>query len=206
MQFTYQTNRLILKILTPDYAPLVHKFYQDNKQFLEPFEPNRPNNFYTPNFHHTNLHCEYKAFLRLSYFRYWLFNKENPDFLIGSVCFSNILQGAFQKCMLGYKLGQNSCHQGYMQEALTTLIPLVIQEINLHRIEAYVQPDNTPSIRLLSKLGFIEEGYLQKYAEIQGQWTDHLIFSYLRKETPDSPLADLKTSTQKPPAAFQNPQ
>ena len=41
----------------------------------------------------------------------------------------------------------------------------VMQEINLHRIEAYVQPDNAPSIRLLTRLGFQEEGYLHKYVQ-----------------------------------------
>lgn len=182
MQFTYQSERLFLMILLPEYAPLVNKFYQDNKRFLEPFEPNRPNNFYTANFHYTNLRCEYEAFMRLSYFRYWLFRKEEPDSPIGSVCFNNFLQGSFHKCMLGYKLGQNFCHKGYMHEALSTLIPIVMKETNLHRIEAYVQPDNTPSIRLLSELGFAEEGYLQKFAEIHGQWTDHLIFSYLNQD------------------------
>jgi ribosomal-protein-alanine N-acetyltransferase len=64
-----------------------------------------------------------------------------------------------------------------MQEALSLLIPAVMKEISLHRIEAYVQPDNIPSIQLLTRLGFKEEGYLQKYAEIQGNWTDHLLFS-----------------------------
>lgn len=183
MQFTYQTNRLILKVLTPEYASVVNQFYLENRPFLEPFEPKRPNHFYTTDFHYSNLRCEYEAFLRLSYFRYWIFRKEDSDAPIGSVCFNNILQGAFHKCMLGYKLGQNFCHQGYMQEALTMLIPLIMKEINLHRIEAYVQPDNAPSVRLLTRLGFTEEGYLQKYAEICGRWTDHLIFSYLRKDS-----------------------
>ncbi len=81
--------------------------------------------------------------------------------------------------MIGYKLGKEYCHFGYMQEALALLIPLVMKEIKLHRLEAYVQPDNLSSIRLLTRLGFVKEGYLQKYAEIQGTWTDHLLFSYL---------------------------
>ena len=62
MQFIYHTNRLILRILTPECAPLVNKFYQDNRKFLEPFEPNRPGNFYTNDFHYCNLRCEYDGF------------------------------------------------------------------------------------------------------------------------------------------------
>ena len=186
MQFIYQTDRLLLKVLTPEYASAVNRFYQENRHFLEPFEPQRPVNFYQDDFHRSNLRCEYDAFLRLTHIRYWLLPKDAPDCLLGTVCFSNILHGAFQKCMAGYKLGQPFCRHGYMQEALSFLLPLLTKELRLHRIEAYVQPDNAPSIRLLSKLGFAEEGYLKQYAEIQGQWTDHLIFSYI--SIPSSPF------------------
>lgn len=182
MQFTYQTERLLLKVLTPEYATVINQFYLDNQSFFEPFEPKRPQNFYTTGFQHTNLQCEYDAFLRLSYFRYWIFLKEDSDAPIGSVCFSNILRGAFQKCMVGYKLSEHYCHQGYMQEALSTLIPVLMKELKLHRLEAYVQPDNISSIRLLSRLNFKEEGCLQKCAEIQGIWTDHLLYSYIKEE------------------------
>ena len=178
MQFSYETKRLQCMILSADAAPLVQHFYVQNASFLEPFEPKRPEKFYTVEFQRSNLTYEYQAFLKLTYMRYWLFIKDCPDEPIGSVCFSNILHGAFQKGIVGYKLGQKYCHQGYMREALSFLLPIITKELKLHRIEAYVQPDNYPSIRLLSKLHFVEEGYLQRYAEIQGTWTDHLLFTY----------------------------
>lgn len=178
MQFIYETDRLTLTVFSPDNAKTVYQFYKKNKDFLEPFEPKRPNNFYTVNFHHSNLSYEYNAFLNMTNFRYWLFLKDNPLFPLGCVCFSNVLHGPFQKAMVGYKLDKDCCHKGYMQEALQFLLPIIMKELHLHRIEAYVQPGNQPSIQLLSKLGFVEEGYLQQYAEINGKWTDHLLFSY----------------------------
>lgn len=181
MQFSYQTERLLLQILNADQASSVCNFYLENKDFLEPFEPKRPANFYTEAFHISNLACEHSAFLKLSYMRYWIFTKEHPKIPIGSVCFNNFLHGAFQKCTLGYKLAQKDCHKGYMQETLSLLIPTVMRECQLHRMEAYVQPNNTPSIRLLERLGFVPEGSLASYALINGQWTDHLLFSYLNK-------------------------
>lgn len=178
MQFEYKTKRLLLRVLSPEHAQTVCTFYTRNKTFLEPFEPKRPENFYTPSFHETNLHCEYQAFLNLSYVRYWLFPLNNPKQIpIGSVCFSSIQRGAFQKCMLGYKLAEDACHQGYMQEALSFLIPVAMSELKLHRLEAYVQPENLPSIQLLNRLNFKEEGYLSSFAQIDGTWRDHLLFS-----------------------------
>lgn len=178
MQFIYQTERLFLKILSSEDYKAVTTFYRENRKFLEPFEPHRPENFYSESFQRSNLKCEYQAFMRMNYFRYWLFKQSKPEIPLGSICFSNFLRGAFQKCMVGYKLAQTACHQGYMTEALSSLLPLIKNELKLHRIEAYVQPDNLSSIQLLNRTGFIEEGYLQKYAEINGYWTDHLIFSY----------------------------
>lgn len=179
MQFIYQTNRLELRVLSSDYAPIVRNFYLNNRSFLEPFEPKHPENFFSIGFQQSNLYGEYQAFLRMNHIRFWLFLKNKPSSVIGSVCFSNIVRGAFQKCMVGYKLDRLHCHQGYMTEALSFLIPIITQELKLHRLEAYVQPDNNSSIALLSRLHFIEEGYLSKFAEINGQWTDHLLYSYL---------------------------
>lgn len=195
MQFTYQTERLDLRILSSEYAELVRDFYLNNRDFLESFEPKRPDNFFSIGFQQNNLYGEYQAFLKLNHIRFWLFLKNETRKLIGSVCFSNILRGAFQKCMVGYKLDQSYCHQGYMTEALSFLVPMVAQELKLHRIEAYVQPDNDSSIHLLSRLKFKEEGYLASYAEINGNWTDHLLFSYIFTPDPSS-------STQMPPGVF----
>lgn len=178
MNFEYETNRLILKILHPNYAYAVLDFYERNKDFLEPLEPARQHNFYTLDFQRTNLSHEYSSFLNSSYLRIWLFKKENPDVPIGTVCFSNFLHGAFCNCMLGYKIDHSHARQGYMTEALDFLLPLVCKEYHFHRVEAYVMPTNIPSISLLEKLSFSLEGVLKKYARIQGKWQDHYLYTY----------------------------
>ncbi|MCD7826762.1 MAG: GNAT family N-acetyltransferase [Clostridiaceae bacterium] len=182
MQFSYNTQHLTLRVLTSDHAAGINTFYWENRDFLEPFEPIRPQNFYTKSFQAANLNCEYRAFLKLSHMRYWLFEPENLSVPVGTVCFSNFLRGSFQKCSLGYKLAQSACHKGYMTEALGFLIPVLMNDMKLHRIEAYVQPDNFASIRLLNRLHFAEEGYLRSYAEIMGVWKDHLLFSRIQNE------------------------
>lgn len=181
MQFKYETDRLRLEVLPQEQGWAVCRFYKDNKDFLEPFEPKRPENFYTSEFHSVNLACEHRGFLNLSHIRYWLFprNKPTNSVPIGSICFNSIQRGAFQKCAVGYKLSQASCHQGYMLEALSYLLPIILEDLKLHRIEAFVQPDNASSVQLLTRLGFREEGYLCSYAEINGEWKDHLLFSYV---------------------------
>ncbi len=182
MLVTYTTNRLTLNILNPSMAGLVLDFYVKNRFFLEPHEPERTKRFYTFEYQHSNLSCEYNAFIRHSYIRYWILLDNCPDRVIGTVCFSNMLKGAFASCMIGYKLGKEYCGKGYMQEALTKLIPIICKELSIHRIEAMVMPGNIPSINLLNRLHFIEEGYLHSFAKINGAWEDHILYTYINPE------------------------
>lgn len=179
MQTSYKTQRLSLRLLKPTMAFQVLSFYEENREFLEPFEPKRMQRFYTLEFQRSNLECEFNAFFRLTHVRFWIFLRGNREKPIGTVCFNNILKGSFCSCMVGYKLGKDYCKKGYMHEALCTLIPVVAKECGLHRVEAMVMPENSASVRLLQRLGFAEEGYLREFAQINGEWRDHLLYSLL---------------------------
>jgi ribosomal-protein-alanine N-acetyltransferase len=178
MRLEHQTKRLILRVATPDAAEGVLRFYQENKEFLEPYEPLRAPKFYTLEFQRANLSFEYNAFVKMKYFRVWIYRQQAPDIPVGSICFSNFLRGTFSSCMIGYKTGQAYLRQGYMKEALSYLLPLVQEEYGFCRIEAYVMPDNTASICLLEQLGFVKEGLLQKFAQINGRRQDHFLYTY----------------------------
>lgn len=182
MLTTYSTNRLELRILPAIYSKNILEFYNRNKDFLEPLEPERSPNFYSETYQISNLNCEYNAFVKGVYARYWLSEKDAPEKIIGSVCFSDFKKGAFYSCMIGYKLDQMYCNKGYMSEALIKLIPHACNDFSLHRINAIVMPDNTPSINLLERLNFIREGYLHSCAQINGKWKDHLLYSYINPE------------------------
>ena len=179
MRPEYETNRLLLSTSHPDKADSVLRFYERNREFLEPYEPVKRPGFYTLDFQRTNLTFEYNSFVKARYLRMWMYLKETPDIPIGTVCFSNFLKGAFSSCMIGYKTDKDHLRQGYMTEALSFLVPLVCREYHFHRIEAYVMPDNPASISLLENLTFHREGLLHDLAQINGKWEDHYISTYL---------------------------
>ena len=51
--------------------------------------------------------------------------------------------------------------------------------LDLHRIEAGVQPHNIGSIRVLEKAGFQKEGLSRQNVKINGEWKDHYLFAIL---------------------------
>ena len=57
----------------------------------------------------------------------------------------------------------------------------MFDELNLHRIQAFVLPDNEPSIRLLESHGFKREGIARSNLFLQGEWRDHAQYSLIRE-------------------------
>lgn len=179
MHFEYETERLILKILKPDAAPLVLDFYMRDKELFERFEPDRMPNFYTLSHQQTLLKCEYDLAFKLQTIRFYVFRKEEPDVIIGTLCFHNIVKALYCSCDLGYKFSSAYHHMGYATEAIHLGIRIMFQELKLHRINAWVIPDNQPSIHLLERLGFEREGLCKALLPMRGQWQDHFQYALI---------------------------
>ena len=64
-----------------------------------------------------------------------------------------------------------------MYEALEALVGFGFDQLNLHRIMANYQPNNTRSKAVLERLGFVTEGLAPKYLFINGDWRDHVLTS-----------------------------
>jgi len=111
----------------------------------------------------------------------WAIALRNSDMLIGTATlfhpdFSN------RRSEIGYALGRAHWGNGYMQEALKAVIDFAFEKLELHRIEADVDPRNTASIRTLERLGFQREGYLRERWQVNGEIQDALFFGLLRPE------------------------
>lgn len=180
MNFIYETDRLQLRILNGTDAADVLRFYEEDRELFESYEPARANNFYTEEYHRYLLNYEYNQILKGTTMRFWIFTKERPGHTIGTVSLRNITRGSYQKCEIGYKLSSAYHGKGYMREALTRIIQIAFIDLDLHRIEACCMPGNETSINLLEALNFQLEGKLNKYVQIQGRYEDHLLFSLIR--------------------------
>ena len=67
-----------------------------------------------------------------------------------------------------------------MKEALKAIITWGFRVVQLNRIEAQVHPDNAPSLALLGKLGFLQEGHQREAGYWAGRHHDLLQFALLK--------------------------
>ncbi|HWT27268.1 MAG TPA: GNAT family N-acetyltransferase [Mobilitalea sp.] len=175
----HDTQRLTLKTLNKDAAPMILAFYDENKANFEPWEPKRSDNFYTLAYQKASLSAEYHQMTEGKLLRYWVFLKDYPDEVIGSVCFQNFLMGPYLSCSIGYKFSNRFNHRGYAYESIQKGIEIMFEEYHLHRIEAFIMPNNLPSIRLIERLKFTHEGISYSFANINDEWSDHMRYALI---------------------------
>jgi [ribosomal protein S5]-alanine N-acetyltransferase len=93
--------------------------------------------------------------------------------IIGVANLSQIFYGAFQNAYLGYYVDVDFAGQGLMTEGIRLVVDHAFHTLNLHRIEANIQPGNNASINLVKRLGFAQEGFSRRYLKINEEWRDH---------------------------------
>lgn len=105
--------------------------------------------------------------------RYLLCLAEHGE-IVGTFNISNIIRGFFQSAYLSYEVFVPHQAQGYMRVGMRLLLKEAFDELNLHRLEANIQPSNKASIALVAKAGFVKEGLSKNYLNVGGKgWKDH---------------------------------
>lgn len=83
---------------------------------------------------------------------------------------------------LGYILHPAHHGVGYATEAAQRLVDLGFESGHCHRIFARCDPRNTPSQRVMKRLGMRQEAHFREHALVKGDWSDELVFAILAAE------------------------
>jgi len=136
---------------------------------------------------HQSLADTYKMIQRLQSFYeqreaiFWCVTLKGEDTVIGT-CTLFSFNFDFHYAETGYELNPTYWRQGITSEAMSAVLTYGFTELDLHRIEADVAPDNTRSKNLLLKLGFTFEGNLRQRYFFRGQYEDEYYFGLLKDE------------------------
>jgi [ribosomal protein S5]-alanine N-acetyltransferase len=102
--------------------------------------------------------------------------------LAGQLTVSNIVHGVQRSCTIGYWVDEALAGRAVVPTALALVIDHCFTEVYLHRVEIDIRPENRASLRVVEKLGLRQEGYFERYLDIDGAWRDHLGFAVTVEE------------------------
>jgi RimJ/RimL family protein N-acetyltransferase len=107
--------------------------------------------------------------------------RQSDAALLGT-CTLFAFHAASRRAELGYALGRPYWGAGYMHEALTALVDYAFGPLNLHRLEADIDPRNSASARTLERLGFRYEGLGRERWIVAGEISDTAWYGLLARE------------------------
>jgi ribosomal-protein-alanine N-acetyltransferase len=162
-----------IRALAVTDARALAQLYSENREFLAPLEPLRPDAFYT--FEGQRRHIAQLTDRRSSGTAY-PFVMVSGGRLLGAINLSNVVRGAFQSCNVGYWVAEPYNGQGVATTALGLVCERAFGELGLHRIEASTLLHNVASQRVIEKNGFTRIGIAPRYLQIAGTWSDHILF------------------------------
>ncbi|PLR75196.1 GNAT family N-acetyltransferase [Bacillus sp. V3-13] len=108
--------------------------------------------------------------------------KEQPDRLIGT-CGLHAIEPEHFKAEIGYELNPDFWNKGIMAEVIQQIVDYSFKEMGLNRLEAFYDPANVASRRVLEKNGFEYEGILKKRFFEKGQFVDAAISAIIDGST-----------------------
>lgn len=68
-----------------------------------------------------------------------------------------------------------------MKEAILPILTFGFESMGLHRVDAFIDPANISSEKLLTSLNFSKEGTLKDYFFEKGKFVDATIFGLVNK-------------------------
>jgi [ribosomal protein S5]-alanine N-acetyltransferase len=147
-------------------ARTLAQLYTENREFLAPLEPLRPEAFYT-------FEGQRRHIAQLTDYPFVIVVGGR---IVGAINLSNVVRGAFQSCNVGYWVAEEYNGRGHATAALGLVCERAFGELGLHRVEAGTLLHNTASQRVIEKNGFVRIGVAPRYLQIAGEWSDHILF------------------------------
>jgi len=109
---------------------------------------------------------------------YWGITEKGNDKLIGTFSIWHISKEN-SRAEIGYALLPDYQGKGIMNEAIDVVLKYGFNIMQLHSIEANVDPGNIASIKLLEKNGFVKEAHFKENIFYNGKFLDTAIYSLI---------------------------
>jgi [ribosomal protein S5]-alanine N-acetyltransferase len=112
------------------------------------------------------------------------FAVDHDGLLVGQLTVTGIMYGSLRSGSLGYWVSEHVAGRGIIPTAVALATDHCFEVLGLHRVEVNIRPENAPSLRVVEKLGFRDEGLRERYLHIGDEWCDHRSFALTTEDVP----------------------
>jgi ribosomal-protein-alanine N-acetyltransferase len=116
------------------------------------------------------------------------FAVDHDGLLVGQLTVTGIMYGSLRSGSVGYWVSQHVAGRGIIPTAVALAADHCFEVLGLHRVEVNIRPENAPSLRVVAKLGFRDEGLRERYLHIGDEWCDHRSFALTTEDVPEGLL------------------
>ncbi|WP_142785325.1 GNAT family N-acetyltransferase [Changchengzhania lutea] len=106
---------------------------------------------------------------------------QDSEKFIGDFAFFKI-DNKNSRAEIGYTLMPEFWGKGLMREAMNLIFNFGFNRLNLHSLEANINPENESSRSILKKFGFVKEAYFRENYFYNGVYLDSEIYSLLKTD------------------------
>ncbi|MEE6260832.1 GNAT family N-acetyltransferase [Plantactinospora sonchi] len=159
---------------TLDDAPALAELFQLNRDFLAPWEPIRPDGWFTVAGQRADLAAALDRRDQGTGLVHVIL--DDAGRVVGRIALNSIIRGALQSGSVGYWVSGSHNGRGLATAAVREIVRVAFTELGLHRLQAETLPHNTPSRRVLERNGFVRIGMAPEYLNIAGRWQDFVLY------------------------------
>ncbi|MFM2231278.1 MAG: hypothetical protein RL607_2536 [Bacteroidota bacterium] len=110
----------------------------------------------------------------------WAITRHGEDKLLGVLGHYRLQPENFRS-EIGYMLLPEAQGQGIVPEAVTAILKYGFEHMQLHSVEAVIDPENGASEKVVQKLGFVKEAHILENEYFDGRFWDTVIYSLLKR-------------------------
>jgi ribosomal-protein-alanine N-acetyltransferase len=162
----------VIRPVRPEDGEELAALYVANRDFLAPFEPVRPPEFFTAEGQRERLERQ-------------LAGETHPFAILddgaiaGTISLFNIVRESLQSGTIGYWVDGARNGRGLATGAVGEIVAYAYADVGLHRVDAATLVDNLPSQRVLEKNDFERIGLARRFLRINDAWRDFFLFQRL---------------------------
>ena len=165
------------RLVTLQDVPALAELHRVNRDFLAPFEPARPDEYFTVAGQRAVITGALARYEQGSVLPHVILGASGE--VTGRITLNEIVRGPFLSCSLGYWVSAAANGRGLATAAVRDMIGIAFTHLGLHRIQAGTLLHNTRSQRVLERNGFVRFGVAPQYLRIAGQWQDHALYQLI---------------------------